>query len=472
LPLREESTLAPFTSIPSPRAAWCRVILVASLGVACGSSTSAPPNPLSATTLGGDWPVYGHDASRTNCNSGETAISLSTVSKLAPAWQFDVGLGDQPTSSGPVVSNGVVYVGSSVFSGNNYFALNAKTGALVWSADLGHPGANGPFPCGDVGIGSTGAVSGGVLAVGGGDSAYYGLDPVGGSILWRHPLNAGTSAFPWESPLIAQGRVYVGIASGCDNPVVLGELRALDANSGTLLASKFFAPLGQPGAGVWNSPALSPDASTLFVVTGEDNGTNDPYAQAMLSLDPQSLSILGVNKQGPIGDDLDFATSPVVFSDETGRVLVGASQKTGFFYAFLAGNVNAGPVWSRGEGVVIGLAPAYDPAAGQGGTLFFGATGGQNGAALIRAVDPSTGADRYAPMTVGEVHGNIAVANGLLYVNAGNQGVLVFNDLTGEAVATLAPAQPGSAVSGVTIASGSVYWLSGSILNAWRIPGS
>jgi hypothetical protein len=419
--------------------------------------------------------MYGHDQARTNCNLSETAIGSSNVTKLIPLWTVDVGTNGSPSSSAPIVSQGVVYVGSSVGSGPNYFAITASSGSPLWGQDVGHPDpVLGPFPCGNVGVGSTGAVGAGILAVGGGDSAYYALDPSSGNIVWRLPLNAGSSAFPWESPLIANSLVYLGIASGCDNPVVPGQILAVDPSSGTVVQDEFLATAAAPGAGIWNSPSLTPDGLSLFIATGEDNGTNgttNPYAQSIVGLNSTSLAVVESNKQGPIGQDADYGTTPIIFSDETGRVLVGAAQKTGVFYAYLKGQVDKGPIWSRSVGLVIGLASAYDATAGSGGTLFFGGAQGFEIGVKIYAVDPATGQDRLTPIPVaGQIYGNLAIANGLLYVNEGVDGVFVYDDKTGAQITALVPPSPGPVYTGVTVSNGVVYFMSGSVLNAWGLP--
>jgi hypothetical protein len=72
---------------------------------------------------------------------------------------------------------------------------------------------------------------------------------------------------------------------------------------------------------------------------------------------------------------------------------------------------------------------------------------------------------------VGSARGNMAVANGLVYLNLGPGGVAVVNETTGHLVTTLQPPNADKAYSGVVVSGGFVYWLSGAYLNAWSLPG-
>jgi len=247
---------------------------------------------------------------------------------------------------------------------------------------------------------------------------------------------------------------------------VRGEVRAVDLASGALQANVYFAPAGVAGAGIWQSPALTPDGGTLVVATGEDfRGANGPYTRAMVTLDPGSLQIRQADQEGATNSDLDFGTTPVIFHDSTGRVLTGANHKNGVFYAYALDKVGSGPVWSRSTGTSVGMMPAYDPTFGAGGTLFIAAN------SKIYAVDPATGKDRWTPVSVGTMHGNMAIANGLIFANTGSGGVQILDEATGSQLRTLTPANAGSANSGVVVSNGVVYWLSGSEVNAWGLPG-
>jgi outer membrane protein assembly factor BamB len=407
--------------------------------------------------------MYGHDQSRTNYNAAEQAINHNSMGNLQQLWQANVGSNGVAPSGAPIVSDGHVYVASSVINPPNFFAFDARSGARLWTANIGHK----EVPCFNIGVGATPAIANNVIVEGGGDSAYYGLDANTGAQLWRDPLNVGVSGFPWASPLIVGNRAYLGVSSRCDDPSVRGEVRAVNVTTGAQEANVYFAPAGVAGAGIWNSPALSPDGGTLAVATGEDfAGANGPYTRAMVSLDPASLQIRQAHQQGATNGDLDFGTTPVVFHDASGRALVGAGHKNGTFYAYALDNISNGPIWTRATGTSVGMMPAYDPTFGNGGTLFIVSSPN------IYAVDPATGNNRWAPATVGTMHGNLAIASGLIFANTGSEGVQVIDEATGSHIRTLSPPNAGSANSGVVVAEGGVYWLSGSEMNAWGLAGS
>ena len=410
-----------------------------------------------------DWPMYGHDPGRTNNNPAETLLTADNVGQLVARWQVDIGWSGAPPSGAPSVANGRVFVGSSVPDGANFFAFAAETGAPLWSADLGH-GAG----CFGVGIGATAAISGSMVVAGGGDGAYYGLDSATGAVRWRDPLGAGPSSFAWASPLLTANLAYLGVSSGCDNPSVRGAVRSVNLYDGQVQADQAFVPVGQAGAGIWNSPALSPDGRTLVVATGEDYaGYNGPYNRAIVTLDPASLVIRQASQQGGRDQDRDYATTPVVFQDAQDRTFVAANHKDENFYVYLLDQLDAGPLWQRPSGTIVGMMPAYDPDAGTGGTLFF-----VDGFGQVNAVDPVTGADRWPAVCVGTARGNLAVADGLIFVNAGVSGLLILDETDGHLLTILVPDHKGKAYSGVAVARGFVYWLSGTYLNAWSLPAA
>jgi outer membrane protein assembly factor BamB len=90
--------------------------------------------------------------------------------------------------SSPAVANGVVYVGSN---DNNLYALNATTGANLWSYTP---------------VGSSPAVANGVVYVGSNDNNLYALNATTGAKVWNYT----TGGSVYSSPAVANGVVYVG----------------------------------------------------------------------------------------------------------------------------------------------------------------------------------------------------------------------------------------------------------------------
>ena len=419
----------------------------------------------------GDWPMYGHDSSRTNHNPDETLLSPATVDQLHFQWEAPVGIAPDstPAFSAPSVADGRVFVGSSRPTGPNLFAFDAAGGTRLWNVSAGYTPGN----CFNVGIGSTAAISGTTLVIGGGDAAYYGFDTATGTRLWREPLDAGPSGFAWVSPLLAHDRAYLGVASDCDDPSVRGEVRSLDAATGGGVIRQYLVPTGTIGAGIWNSPALSPDGQTLVIVTGEDGDKAvQPYSRAIIALDPFDLTIRQWDRQGTPEIDDDWATTPIIFHDSQGRTLVGANHKNGNFYAYRLDSIGAGPLWSRATGTRVGMMPAYDPTIGPGGTLYI--AGEANFVTSIYLVDPATGQDRQPPQVIGALNGNMALAGGLLFLNvddrpSGTSTLQVRAAADGNLLRMITPPHTGRSYSGVAVAHGTVYWMAGAYLNAWSV---
>jgi outer membrane protein assembly factor BamB len=118
---------------------------------------------------------------------GVCALNAATGAKV---WSFATVLPSTLFSS-PAVANGVVYVGS--FDGSVY-ALNARTGAKLWSFATGGAVVSSP------------AVANEVVYVGSDDNSLYAFDALTGGFLW----GAETGGPVKSSPAVANGVVYVG----------------------------------------------------------------------------------------------------------------------------------------------------------------------------------------------------------------------------------------------------------------------
>jgi hypothetical protein len=189
-------------------------------------------------------------------------------------------------------------------------------------------------------------------------------------------------------------------------------------------------------------------------------------------MDPATMNILQWDKQGSDNTDQDWGSTPLIFHDSQGRILVSAHLKSvgggdpPNVFTYVLNDVSSGPIWSRNTSLSTGMMDAYDPTVGSGGTLFiFG------GSSTLYAVDPATGVDRWSPVSVGSAaHANMALANGLIFINLGTNGLQIRSEANGSLLRTLPPSHPGATNSGVAVSHGFIYWLSGQYLNAWSLP--
>ncbi|HEX8036484.1 MAG TPA: PQQ-binding-like beta-propeller repeat protein, partial [Ktedonobacterales bacterium] len=291
-----------------------------------------------------DWPTFLHDPAR-SAASGDTTLSTTNAAQLAKLWSYKTG---GVVAASPTIVAGTVYVGS--WDGYEY-ALDAATGALKWKTYLGVTNAPGCSPP-SAGISSAATVLNSVVYVGGGDSNWYALDATTGAILWSVYTgdNSATGGhYNWASPLIYNGSAYIGIASLGDCPLVQGQLLRVDLTTHQIVATYNVVPNGQVGGGIWTSPALDTATNTIYVTTGTENNTSQLYAQALLALDGTTLTLKDSWKlpESLAVTDSDFGTTPILFSDAAGDQLVGAINKNGMFYAFKRNNLAGGPFWQQ-----------------------------------------------------------------------------------------------------------------------------
>jgi outer membrane protein assembly factor BamB len=176
-----------------------------------------------AVASSADWPQFHFGADRSGYNPNESTLDASNLSRLGASWR--TAISNAPVTS-PVVVDGVVFVGSN---DRNLYALDASTGAILWSAPTGE------------GISRSPAVANGRVYVGSDDSRVYAF-PTSCSTpcapLWATPTNGRISS----APAVANGVVYVGAGRGAE-----GDLWALDAATG---AVKWTAPLSSSPNGV------------------------------------------------------------------------------------------------------------------------------------------------------------------------------------------------------------------------------
>jgi len=383
--------------------------------VAASAAEAAPlaaSRPASAGFI--NWPGYLYEASHSS-ESPATAITPSTVAHLRRKWSWKSPGGTvtgQPGgkfTSSPTVYNGLVYIGSN---NGTFYALNETTGTLVWSQPLGWVPK---LTCGGaLGISSTATVAIDpatglpTVYVSGGNGYLFALDAATGNVVWKSvvALQSPTQNdyYDWSSPTIANGLVYLGIASQCDVPLVAGAgLNAYDMSTGALTATYRTMAAGVAGGSIWSSAAVDA-AGEVYVTTGNDvKGSTTPGdSSSIVALTGTSLSRDSgwrIPNGSQVGDD-DWASSPTVFQATPSGVpteMVGACNKNGYFYAMNAASLSAGPVWSYqvGTGTPSGSQSCLGATVWNGSDLYQPGNAttinGSKYAGSVRELDPSTG---------------------------------------------------------------------------------
>ncbi|MGH9079344.1 MAG: PQQ-binding-like beta-propeller repeat protein, partial [Acidimicrobiales bacterium] len=381
-----------------------------------------------------DWPMFLQNTSRTNATV-DSNLSVAKASILKEKWAFATG--------GPVASS-VSIVGTTAYFGSwdGYeYAVNTATGAEIWkSPSLGITTDPGCTPS-TIGITSAPTISNGVLYVGGGGPDWYALNASTGAILWSVFTGDNTQAgahYNWSSPLIYNGYAYIGIASNCDNPLVQGQLLQVSLTTHLVVNTYDFVPNGQVGGGVWTSPTLdtSTNPATIFCTTGTLNDYTQTQSQAIVALNANTLAYEG-SWQLPFEaavSDSDWGTTPTLTTDSQGDLLISAANKNGILYTWKRSDLELGkpdpnpPLWQHQ--IAIGGA---GPTAGDGsiasgifanGTLYdaggHNELNGHGSGGSIGAYNPGTGATEWIRQTEQPIVGAPAYVNGMIGYGEGN----------------------------------------------------
>jgi polyvinyl alcohol dehydrogenase (cytochrome) len=366
---------------------------LAGLAVVAGGSAVA----VSVT----DWPAYLGGPQHGSFNAADTAITPAGVmaASLVQKWHHGGGF-----ISSPVVADGSAFIGS--FTGY-FYKLNATTGSVQKKIFLGFQPNHG---CGAFGFASTATVAPDPVTS---TDMVYVAAPDG----WLHALNAATlqqkwqakiaipsttvnDYFQWSSPAVANGKIYVGISSNCDHPLVRGGVIGFDQATGKWLAVFHTVPKGQVGGSVWSTPAV--DASgDVYITTG--NGptkTNIYYTDSIVKLSPALVKIASWTVPAvQVTGDGDFGASPTLFSATINSVLtpmIGACNKNGIYYALSTTTMQV--LWqvrigARASGKV--MAQCQAAAAWDGSHLFMAGPAttilGTAYRGSVEEVDPATG---------------------------------------------------------------------------------
>jgi outer membrane protein assembly factor BamB len=356
-------------------------------------------------TVNTNWTQFRSSAKHRGANAFENVLSPANVSGIDQDWAFTTG---GTVASSPAVVNGVVYIGSD---DTNLYALNASTGAQLWS-----------FPTGG-NVFSPAVANGVVYAVGNGN--VYALNAATGAQQWTQTIGADSES----PPTVANGTVYVGLGAG-----VYAFNAATGAQDWTFTTGEVVdgAPAVANGVvyvGSVDGNLYALNASTgakLWSFSGSEVETAPAVADGVVYAAADNGNIYALN--ATTGSQLwSFSTGSSVFSSPAvtnGVVYVGSNN--GNVYALDA--ASGTQLWSFATGSSVSSSPAV-----ANGVVYVGSDDDN-----VYALNAATGARLWSFTTGGAVGSSPTVVNGEVYVGS-NDGNLYAFDLAG---GQQAPARP------------------------------
>jgi outer membrane protein assembly factor BamB len=334
---------------------------LASVLALCAAASSSGLTATATRTASApvDWDTYGDSLARTGANPSETTLTPATVGSLKQKWAYKmaaivntppVEAAGVSTSSGP---QDLVYAGDEH---GNLVALNAETGALVWTRNLGSIATRCKMtPDGVWGVTAAPVIDrtgNRIYAVGGTDELYA-LDLGTGAIATGWPLSLSTNPKreqDWGALSFSGGEVYVVIASNCDGPGYHGRVVEVNATTHTVTATFYVIPPGGSpnGGGIWGwgGASIDPTANALYVSTGNATTTpqNIDYAESVIRL-TTGLALVAFDKPSlSTGKDLDFGSTPVLFQVSGCPTQLAVQNKDGQLFLYDRDTIGSGPV--------------------------------------------------------------------------------------------------------------------------------
>ncbi len=369
-----------------------------------------------ADGVDGNWLLHG-------LNYGEQRfsplkqINAMNVDQLGLVWKADLG-SKRGIEATPLIANGVMYLTASW---SRVFAIDVRSGAIIWSYDPEVPREYGERACCDV-VNRGVAIYGDRIFVGTFDGRLIALDASTGSKIWEVVTVDQSQPYTITgAPRVLNGKVMIG--NGGAEFGVRGYFTAYDVDTGEQLW-RFYTVPGDPtqpfenesmelasetwkgewwkfggGGTVWDAMAYDPQLNLLYVGTGNGSpwnrekrspgGGDNLFLASILAINPDSGTLVWHYQTTP-GETWDFtATQHLLLADleidGLPRKVLMQAPKNGFFYvidresgALISANkfvhvnwadrvdLESGrPVetkWARYQEANVDIAPNYDGA--------------------------------------------------------------------------------------------------------------
>jgi len=316
-----------------------------------------------ASGSSGDWITYGLNYNEDRF-SELTQINQSNIDSLGLVWTVELGT-RRGIETTPLVVDGIMYL-SGPWS--KVYAVDVRSGQMIWDYNPEVPGHYGPKACCDV-VNRGVALYQGSVFVGTIDGRLISLDAATGAENWQ-VLTVDTTKFYTitGAPRVVKGKVIIG--NGGAEYGVRGYVSAYDARSGEM-DWRFYTVPGNPsdpfespamekaaetwtgewwkyggGGTTWDAMAFDPELNLLYVGTGNGSpwnrayrspgGGDNLYLCSIVALNPDDGSLVWYYQTTP-GDTWDYtSTQHIMLADMeiegAARKVLMQAPKNGFFY--------------------------------------------------------------------------------------------------------------------------------------------
>ena len=341
----------------------------------------------------GNWLTHGRTYSEQRF-SPLKQINDRNASKLGLAWYFDLDTrrGQEAT---PLIADGVMYFTSAW---SKVFAVNAATGARLWSYDPKVPKQWSANTCCDV-VNRGVAIWEGKVFSGTLDGRLIALDAATGKLIWEQQ----TTDPQWRysitgAPRVVKGKVLIG--NGGAEFGVRGYVSGYDAQTGKLVW-RFYTVPGDPtkpfeqpileqaaktwtgdwwkiggGGTVWDAITYDPELDLVYIGVGNGGPWNEKYRSPKGGENLFTCSIVALKPdtgeyvwhyQESADDDWDYDSSEQIILadipiDGTTRKVILHAPKNGVFYVL---DRETGAFISAKPFTFINWATSFDPRTGR-----------------------------------------------------------------------------------------------------------
>jgi alcohol dehydrogenase (cytochrome c) len=313
------------------------------------SNSTVSSEDLLRRPVAENWPSYNGDYTGQRF-SALRGINAANVAQLRAAWVFHPG-NSQRLEATPVVIGSVMYVTAA----NDVFAIDAKTGRVVWH--YARPMSSGLLDDAAAHKNRGVAVWDHFVYTETDDAHLLCLDARSGNLVWDVQYADKKKGYGATSaPLAVKGAIIVGTSGGDSG--VRGFVAAFDAVTGkekwrlwTIPAPGEFGSSSwagdaylHGGATTWMPGTYDPELDTIYWTTsnaapdfaGESRPGDDLYSACVLAIDPGTGKLKWFFQFTPHDlYDFDANETPVLVDVEekgTVRHLLAQANRNGFFY--------------------------------------------------------------------------------------------------------------------------------------------